>query len=407
MSEEPTHIHTPSSARSSVSRPRRLSDRAEVTSPDPPASSIQRQGSPLKTSTSAPVEEFQIHEDSINGQSEEPRATSPALPEARVLNELPINEAGQEAKASSPADESHQNGTVSPPMSPESKAESVRSRKLLISGIERIRSRTLDAHGFRKVLELVRASENGDIFGSVGESRRFDELCTALLDYVIESSSEPAGGNIKHSHELKRQAITVLRTIVNKQHPTYKKWLSTGRWYQRILAGAFDARKDVEGLSLLVKDLETLTSEVATKVHPEEGERAVLAWLEQDYDELQNHLDAQQDGIVERSEAKSQARASALALRTLSAMISGNKGVPILADISARIANMTSICLRSYDAEVRKAAVELATELHETWPAASNESSKNDYWSLLEKSGVQESARNLIVYFIARRAKGA
>lgn len=392
MSEDPSHIVP------SAQRLRRPSDRADLSSPKIRAPSVPRQPSPLKTSTAAPPEDFQIHEDPSNGRTGVPEAVSPTPQEPRVLNELPVNESSQPSLG---ADDINQNGVDSPPpMTPESKAESIRSRKLLISGIERIRSRTLDAHGFRKVLELVRSSDSGDIFGSVGETKRFDDLSSALLDYIVEAP-EPAGGNIKHTHELKRQAITVVRTLINKPQPTYKKLMASGRWCQRTLAGAFDARKAFEGMGLMVKDLETLVSDVVTKVHPEDGERAVLSWLEQDYHEVENVLEKQQDGVIERSHAKSHARATALALRTLTTLLGNAKGSVVLADINTRVGSITAACLKSYDAEIRKAAVEVATQLHEVTEVES------DYWTLLEKSGVQENARNLITYFIARREKGS
>ncbi|KAL1305356.1 hypothetical protein AAFC00_002252 [Neodothiora populina] len=430
ISEETTQIPAPTSPRSPMSGARRLSGRAVVEIPQARAPSVPRQSSPLKTSTNAPVEEFQIHEDSVNGRALTPESTTPPMAETRVLNELPVNESSnQDPKSPTPADGARRNGEPTPPMSPESKAESVRSRKLLLSGIERIKSRTLDAHGFRKVLELVRSSDSGDIFGSVGEGKRFDDLCHGLIDYIVDTPTDLAGNNVRHSHELKRQAISILWALVNKQQPTYRKWLSSGRWCTRTLAGVFDSRRGVEGQGLLVKDLEGLAVEIAGQVHPEEGEKAVLTWLEQD-NEQSNHVDELQDDAImaqrHSAEAKSRARATALALRTLSTILTNHKTVPVLAEISTRIASITAMCLKSNDAEVRKAAVELALELHDTWPpvaAATNgaaaspaingnksngtdSETKSDYWSLLERSGIPLDARNLIVYFVARRARG-
>lgn len=415
ISEDAAHLQSPPSARSSARRP---SDRGDAANSQKRAPSIPRQSSPLKTSTAAPPEYFQIHEDASNGREIASQVSSPTPQEPRVLNELPLNESNYFSHAARDSVQSplqgdgvNQNGHVSPPMSPESKADTIRSRKLLMSGIERIKNHTLDPHGFRKVLELVRASDSGDVFGSVGEGRRFDDLYGALLDYMV-ASVEPTSGNVKHTQELKRQAITILRTLLNKQQSIYKKWVSSGRCCQRTLAGVFDARKSVEGSGLLVKDLETLTSEIVARVHPEEGQRAVLSWLDQNQDDHQSHHDGQQVEVVHPAQDmqnKGQVAATALALRTLSSLLGVNSNIPLLGEVSTRIAHVTAACLRSVDAEVRKAAVEVAMELHNVWPAAEDAASetKAEYWTLLEKSGVQESARNLIVYFIARRAKTA
>jgi len=399
---------------STSQRLRRASNRSDT-------QSIPRQSSPLKTA-SAPAEEFQIHEDPANARTNGVEVSPPSPQEPRVLNELPINESSQpshmvrenhdqEPVSPTQTGEATKGSALSPVASPESKTEVVRSRKLLISGIERIKSHTLDAHGFRKVIELVRSSESGDVFGSVGEGRRFDDLVGALLEYIV-APLEPVSGSTKHTQELKRQAITVLRVLLNKQNTAYKKWISSGRWCQRILAGAFDARKSVDGLGLLVKDIETLTSEIPTKVQPEEGEGTILTWLEQADHGSHSEQGEEHDSIVELPQDSKEtgvARATALALRTLSSFLTAAGDVPVTTDITIRVAHTTAACLQSTDAEVRKAAVELATDLHGIWPATEEgaNDSKSDYWTLLESCGVQESARNLIVYFTARKAKSA
>lgn len=106
------------------------------------------------------------------------------------------------------------------------------------------------------------------------------------------------------------------------------------------------------------------------------------------------------------------------------------------------VVDLTARYLRSRDAEVRKADVELATTLYGIWPVVQSQwnngnhdgedyrdgdyanggghgigdefdgrtggvdgSQKLGFWTALERtpSGLQESTRNLIVYFIARR----
>ncbi|KAG9536802.1 hypothetical protein KCU79_g21020, partial [Aureobasidium melanogenum] len=200
---------------------------------------------------------FQIHEDPfMEGiEASEAQKAQQSQDARSVLGEVPVNEFSQVATAESSNREEMPRTEDSPPQSPQTKSETLRSRKLLMSGIERIRGRTLDAHGFRKVLELIKSSESGEIFGSVGEGRRFDDLCSVLLDYIVESSDVAANPAVRHSQELRRQATSVMRTVLNAQQPPYRKWIASGRWYPRALTGALDARKNVEGSGLLVKDL--------------------------------------------------------------------------------------------------------------------------------------------------------
>ena len=137
-----------------------------------------------------------------------------------VLSEVPVNEFSQVSVAEG------SNRDEVPETEDSTPQETLRSRKLLMSGIERIRGRTLDAHGFRKVLELIKSSESGEIFGSVGEGRRFDDLCSVLLEYIVESSDAAANPNVRHSQELRRQATSVMRTVLNAQQSPYRKWIT-------------------------------------------------------------------------------------------------------------------------------------------------------------------------------------
>ncbi|KAH0162634.1 hypothetical protein KCU67_g5866, partial [Aureobasidium melanogenum] len=363
---------------------------------------------------------FQIHEDPfMEGiEASEAQKAQQSQDARSVLGEVPVNEFSQVATAESSNREEMPRTEDSPPQSPQTKSETLRSRKLLMSGIERIRGRTLDAHGFRKVLELIKSSESGEIFGSVGEGRRFDDLCSVLLDYIVESSDVAANPAVRHSQELRRQATSVMRTVLNAQQPPYRKWIASGRWYPRALTGALDARKNVEGSGLLVKDLEALASDVVAKVHPDEGEKAIIEWLElrvseADYNTQEQELDGAVAAIQARHGDESMARknkAMALALRNLAALIASTTvtASPLLRDLGERAGRLAVVALRSKDAEVRKSSVELATQLHVSWPSSDSETqsdSKSEFWSMLEKNGLQESARNLIVYFIARRER--
>jgi CLIP-associating protein 1/2 len=420
---EPQHTRRASDRNDSpITISHRPSPQREL-SPPKPASAI---ASPVPTlapaaqieSAAPPSEEaaFQIHEDPfMEGiEASEAQKMRQSQDARNVLGEVPVNEFSQieiSNRDEMPRTEE------SPPQSPQSKSETLRSRKLLMSGIERIRGRSLDAHGFRKVLELIKASETGDIFGSVGEGRRFDDLCTVLIDYIVESSDATTNPAVRHSQELRRQATSVMRTVLNAQQPPYRKWIAAGHWHSRALTGGLDARKNVEGSGLLVKDLEALASDVVARINPDEGEKAIIEWLERrvseaDYDTQEQELDGAVAAVQARHGDESMVRknkAMALALRNLAALIASTtaSASPLSKDLGERAGRLAVVCLRSKDAEVRKSSVELATQLHMSWPsdAETQADSKSEFWSMLEKNGLQESARNLIVYFIARRER--
>lgn len=441
ISEEAAAAPLPPSVRPSHSPAQRVRSTPERTdSPitDVPGS-IQRQGSPLKSSAfpaQQQQEELQIYEDPFTAAPPghpSPEATTksrPASPEKHrgVLNELPVTGNNKRPdspptlqtspRASASASTSPQqngestNGVVSPPLSPTSKAEAIRSRKLLVSALDRIRAHTLDAHGFRRVLDLARAPEPADVFGSDG--RRFNELLAALLEFLAAEGVKAEG---------KRQAVGLLKVLLTRAE--FRKWNAQGRWSGRALRGVLDARRVTEGVGLLVKDLEGLGGEVVRVGRTEEGVEAVCRWVEEalamarakTMAEMQQSNGDTGDNQAEEQEPakkKPEAQATALALRTLTALLAtpvfelDKAENPALKD---RIAALAAKHLDAPDAEVRKADVELATELYLQWPEAkegedADADKKAPFWMVLEKEGLQEGMRGLVLYYIARREKG-
>ena len=507
--------HSPSAIRSPIRRSTQQEEqRRDTRQDDRQLSGRLRAGSPLKRSVSPAVmpEEVQIYEDPFNIDTrDQPMQDNEVSHAPSVLTELPINEnqrpespvpvtlapAHEESDANEGAlNGEGQNGTLSPPRSPQSKAEALRTRKLLQSGIERIRVRTLDSHGFRKVLDLTRNNEPLDLFGSHTESKRYDDLMSALCDYIAQpTDSAASAANRKpnpasQSQDLKRQASNLLRNLLCSDKPQYKKWNSAGSWPRRVLASSLEARKSIDGQGMVVKDIETLVSECVRLCGPDTSIATVSEFLARAPRPSSTPTDSSPP--PERSSTdKASAHASALALKTLSAVIANDKpssspsttpstataattngtdkdesipngasrspdAIPpsLTTDRAHSLSALSSLHLRSPDAEVRKAAVELATNLYTHWPeksrnendeaeARSVESAsgagashvngdtnhahsqghghsdndresrerKPDFWAALEgrkghgrSQGVlDESMRNLLLYFIARR----
>ncbi|KAI6910230.1 hypothetical protein KC355_g18408, partial [Hortaea werneckii] len=167
-----------------------------------PASPVQRRGSPVKATTPQPQEEIQIYED--HPFTAEVEANGEAGTEGRkVLGELQVNEnvraqspTQSHGSSTSPAGSPRQpNGAAAPGRSPQptqDRAEILRNRRLLTSGIERIRTKTLDAHGFRRVQDLARTADD-ELWEADG--RKFDALMTVLLDYLHTFDSDPKTAN--------------------------------------------------------------------------------------------------------------------------------------------------------------------------------------------------------------------
>ena len=456
----------------SIQRSRITPERSDTPVTEAQQNGVPRQGSPLKTSITPNVqqEDIQIFEDPFTADAPASDVPNDSTDGAvRVLNELPINESNQRAESPAPVQsptasnisdgprdgDAQINGATSPPQSPQTKAETLRSRKLLQSGIERIKAHTLDTHGFRKVLDLTRTTEPVDLFAShAAESKRYDDLMSALCDYAT-APVENTSTNPKQSgqgYELKRQALGLMRFLLGSQQSLYRKWNMSGSWPTRCLTASLEARKAVEGVGMVVKDIESLASEAVRGGRKTEILDTVIDFLERvDNANPTNNEEEQSAATTPGAEkknawlrvpdlaSKSRAQATAFALRTLSASITTtNSTTPTTAPLTdtqrIRIVTITAKHLRSQDAEVRKADVELATLLYTVWPTSEHDDQqqqqrqlnghgdtnreegakngnvethhgKREFWSALEKTeqGLQESSRNLIVYYIARR----
>ncbi|KAK3044245.1 hypothetical protein LTS18_001801, partial [Coniosporium uncinatum] len=149
-----------------------------------------------RDATAGASNDIVIHEDSAPSAG---HRSPPNLPDDKpVLEELPLNERapepprdgspsrrGLKTPSQSYLNGGEQNGVANGFTNADSgvdRAETQRSRKLLKSGLNSIRARTLEAHGFRRVQEIVRS--NADVWGEGPEHAKYGELLVALLEHL-------------------------------------------------------------------------------------------------------------------------------------------------------------------------------------------------------------------------------
>ncbi|KAK1020858.1 suppressor of tub2 mutation, partial [Friedmanniomyces endolithicus] len=186
-----------------------------------------RQDSPSKSRTPQP-EEIQIYEDPFSGDA--PEAVIDG--ERRVLTELQVNEnvrvhspTQSQGSSASPAGSPQRALDARSPMpapqqTPQDRAETLRSRRLLTSGIERIQSKTLDAHGFRRVQDLARS--NLDIWEG---GSKYDDLMGALLEYLQTFDQDPRLTQPPHKAAgLRAQALGLVRCLLTLQRKSALSW---------------------------------------------------------------------------------------------------------------------------------------------------------------------------------------
>ena len=342
-----------------------------------------RSCSPTK---SAPAEDVHIYEDPFVAGGPE----APAGGDRKVLAELPVNEnvrmqsptQSNGSSASPTGSPRHISGSQLPvATSPQDRAEVQRNRRLLGSGIDRIRSKTLDAHGFRRLQDI--AKSNLDIWDG---GKKYDELMAVLLDYLQTFDQEPKLKD-QPAHKaagLKAQALGLVRALLH----LHKKSACT--WHAKTLVTVLVSRRGVDASSHLLADMEKAADDILAQAAPNPCIDAIL-----------DYLPTTPPPSSSSDDKAGASRSTTLALTLLRQLLDAAKqrNVDIGAERKTRIVQTSAKYLDDADAEVRKADVELASEMFELFG-----SSKAEFWG--EFKGTDEGRLGLLTYYIARRGKG-
>jgi CLIP-associating protein 1/2 len=385
-----------------------------------------------------PTEAFnaavQVYEDPFT--QEEP-VSQPVGPVKPVLEEIAINERtsdaerealantlGQSTRSNEQNIEAQRNpltpaapapgaakqlgGAVATPAADQAQpgaGETLRNRRLLTSAIERVRAKTLDAHGFRRVQELVKAPAQQDIWGADGQ--RFADLLLALLDYLetpadglkaltAAGTAAAAGGpGAGKAANLKTQVLATVRAMLALHRR------AAAPHYPRALCAVLRARARFDDVSHLAAEAERACDDMA-RAAPSPGAclDAVLGLVE---------------GLAPAAAAEAGAAAASsasprtvkAALATLAALLDAaaarGGGAPAASPAQTRRLGAVAVrLLQDADAEVRRADLEFCLALHERLGGA--EDGHEEFWKAVD--GAKESGRNLITYYLARRGRG-
>ena len=338
-------------------------------------SPVSRRSSPAKSGSPQDAE-VQIYEDPVASE----RADTPANDERQVLSELPLNE---NVRVQSPTRsvESHTSPAGSPirqmesrsPGSEQDRTEVLRNRRLLTSGIERIRTRALDAHGFRRVQDLAKCQL--DIWDN---GTKYDELMSVLLEYLRSFPTDSRLNQLPSSKSagLRTQALSVVRALLTLQ----RKF--AGAWHANALIAVLVVRQAAD--SNIVSDIERTVDEIIRIAPPTPCIEAV-----------NEHLSSANVG-----EETASARSIALSLNALRALLAAarSRKTEISGELQTALARTSARYLEDVDAEVRKADVELACEVFTRFG-----DEKSGFWS--EFKGVEEGRLGLLTYYIARKER--
>ncbi|EME47761.1 hypothetical protein DOTSEDRAFT_167089 [Dothistroma septosporum NZE10] len=323
-------------------------------------------------------EEVQIYEDPFTDSAAQVDATD----ERTVLGELPVNE---NVRLTSPAQSNASGGSpaASPlpvqgmrlPMSAQDRADLMRNKKLLISGIERVRTKTLDAHGFRRMQDI--AKSRADIWDG---GKKYDELMTVVLEYLQTFDQDnKLSQQLQKAAGLKAQALGLVRALLT----LHRK--NAAAWYAKALVTVFVCRVGIDASSHVLADMHRTADEIIREAVPE------------------NCIDAILDFLPPSGQGDVVARSVAMALIVLRQLVNKTKArsVDLGAERKARLAHASARYLNDTDLEVRKVDVDLASELVGLYGTGDEE--RNSFW--IEFKGVDEGRLELLTYYIAKKGR--
>lgn len=289
-------------------------------------------------------------------------------------------------------------------------------RRILASGITRLRAGTLDVHGFRRLQGLIRDRE--DVWE---EGSKFDDLLELLLE-TLESPNrnDSIATNARAQDQLKAQVLMTIRLLLRRE----VKYFST--YYPRALTALISARKHHISTSHIVSGLEEVSELIVEKCEPVQCIDAVLDLLETDilrtYQTIymalyvlagllqrmypQNrsvfHLSVPNNVIPPHTEPEADDHHDQRQRQQSPSSASRNRRVRstspsksrILHSQKVRLGQTAAHFLSDTNPEIRRAGVEFTLKLYD---AVGEE---DGFWNLMDTNSDQ---RNLITYYLLRR----
>ncbi|KAM0563305.1 hypothetical protein ACHAPJ_001023 [Fusarium lateritium] len=299
-----------------------------------------------------PASTLQVYEDPFTDDQTTPKPTF-NLP---VLEDKPVNaDAGNlpNARVQSPVTQDV-----------ESPEKSRQNSKLLESGITRIKAKTLDVHGFRKLQSLLRESKG------IFTDDKFEALLIGLFQYL----EDPLPGvNPDKAQDIKAQILATIRLLLRKERDNFQPHVSRGLESLLETRSAYDIRAHiVSGVEVLADELVTIG----------DGSEIVVVLTKR----LQNVDSSAPEG----------SRILSTGMHVLRTMLDKRPNfVPTDTELG-QLAALTGRCLVSTDSGVRMDAVQLCVALH-------SRIGEEAFWNSLKD--VQDDPKSLITYYIVKRQR--
>ncbi|KAK5660417.1 hypothetical protein OQA88_12960 [Cercophora sp. LCS_1] len=324
------------------------------TSPTPPPSievvPAEVEIVPVKIET--PTKPLKVYEDPFTAEEATPKATFVGP----VLEDRPVNE---DAAILQRAESEAENG-VQAIFSPEKAKQNTR---LLDSGISKVKAKSLDVHGFRKLQGIIRDSKSGF------SDDKFDALLLGLFEFLESPLTQIPP---EKTQDVKAQILATIKLLLKKMRDSFQPHVSRG------LESLLRARAGYDGRTHIVSGLELLADELVALGDASEMTLVLSKML----------------GTMEADPSSS--RSLSMGLHMLKEMVEVRKDfTPSSMELDI-LAGLTGRCLESTESGVRMDAVQLCVALHERV-------GEQRFWEAMR--GVREDPKSLITYYVVKKQR--
>lgn len=309
--------------------------------------------SPIAT----PSKAMKVYEDPV---TEEAAAAEPSTPRAistEVLTDRPVNEDAAnliprpEGDAPDPKDE----------MLTEKERQQLR---LIDSALNKIKAKSLDVHGFRKLQGILRDSK------APLADDKFDALLVGLFEFLEDPQPNVAPEKLQ---DVKAQILATIKLLLKKHRDHFQPHISKALESLMAARAAYDARTHiVSGLELLADELVRLG----------------------DAQEIATVLTQRMAGTDVAEPAGG--RSLSMGLHVLKEMVDAKEEYVPTDDELANMAGLCTRCLESSESGVRMDAVQLCVALHARVGDAR-------FWAVMKD--VRDDPKSLITYYIVKRQR--
>ncbi|KAJ0117887.1 STU1-like protein [Diaporthe amygdali] len=321
---------------------------AELVAPETPVAVDRDQAaSPAGT----PSKALRVYEDPLTAEQSTPRLTPPA-----VLEEKPVNEDAANLVARQNGD-----GAVQADISPEKAKQHAR---LIESALAKIKAKSLDVHGFRKLQGILRDNK------SPLSDEKFEALLLGLFDYLEDPQSNLTPEKIQ---DVKAQNLATIKLLLKKYRGHFQPHISKGLESLMSARAVYDARTHiVSGLELLADELVAL------------GDAQEIATV------LTRRMT---DTVVDDAAGW---RSLSMGLHVLKEMVDAKAEYMPTDQELASMAALCTRCLDSTESGVRMDAVQLCVALQGRVGDAR-------FWDVMKD--VKDDPKSLITYYIVKRQR--